>query len=499
MTVPGPIEALNRLATGLSQDGHHETALAAGQRALVAHPVSAVLWANQACYYWNLQRHEEARDCCLRALSLDPNQATAWGNLGLALRGLQRYPEAEAAFNTALLHQPDHHAARWDRALLRLSDGDYAAGWADYEARLQHKPESYPAFPAPFWRGQDLAGRTIFVAHEQGIGDLIALSRFLPLLRNVANAERVYLCVPQLCVGLLWAYCREHPWLQLVPEDVPVPAVDYAVYLGSLPGLFQARADYLTPDPGLLCRYVTDAPTSRRIAVGLPDNAPDNALRVGICWTGNPGMLRNAERSVPLGQLLRLASHPAVFLYSLQVGEAERDLRDLGAEELIYDGGPELRRRGLVGTGTVIQQLDAVVTCCTAVAHLSAALGARTIVLLPHDAYWLWGRVERSPWWPEAQLLRQERPGDWSAPIAAALTHLWNLAEEKASGQEERDRGGAPGGRAVCLDGKRSGKVRGVRSAGLRRPSDGPGASDPDRATGAGRGAGSRPLARVIE
>ena len=54
----------------------------------------------------------------------------------------------------------------------------------------------------------------------------------------------------------------------------------------------------------------------------------------------------------------------------------------------------------------------------TSVAHLAGALGLPVWVLLPHmpDWRWLLARSD-SPWYPSARLYRQQRAGDWSAPL----------------------------------------------------------------------------------
>jgi hypothetical protein len=55
----------------------------------------------------------------------------------------------------------------------------------------------------------------------------------------------------------------------------------------------------------------------------------------------------------------------------------------------------------------------------TSVAHLAGALGLPVWVLLPHMPDWRW-LLDRSdsPWYPSARLYRQQRAGDWSAPLA---------------------------------------------------------------------------------
>ena len=71
---------------------------------------------------------------------------------------------------------------------------------------------------------------------------------------------------------------------------------------------------------------------------------------------------------------------------------------------------------------------------CTSVAHLAAALGKPTWVLLDVNPHWVW-QLERtdSPWYPTATLYRQKHFAQWE-PVFEDLTRdLSALAAKHAS------------------------------------------------------------------
>ena len=71
-------------------------------------------------------------------------------------------------------------------------------------------------------------------------------------------------------------------------------------------------------------------------------------------------------------------------------------------------------------TAAVCECLDLVLSVDTSIAHLSAALGKRTWILLPLiSADWRW-LLERddSPWYPSVKLYRQSTEGDWGGVFA---------------------------------------------------------------------------------
>jgi ADP-heptose:LPS heptosyltransferase len=68
---------------------------------------------------------------------------------------------------------------------------------------------------------------------------------------------------------------------------------------------------------------------------------------------------------------------------------------------------------------------DLVISVDTSVAHLAAALGRPTWILIPFCPDWRW-MLERedSPWYPTARLFRQPAPGDWASVIRRVRDEL---------------------------------------------------------------------------
>lgn len=70
-------------------------------------------------------------------------------------------------------------------------------------------------------------------------------------------------------------------------------------------------------------------------------------------------------------------------------------------------------------TAALMAQMDAVISVDTAALHVAGGLGVPVYILLMAQGDWRWLRDRAdTPWYPSARLLRQERQGDWSAPLA---------------------------------------------------------------------------------
>ncbi len=84
------------------------------------------------------------------------------------------------------------------------------------------------------------------------------------------------------------------------------------------------------------------------------------------------------------------------------------------------------------GLAALIDACDIVVTVSNTTAHLAAALGKPTLVLLPwHTPLWYWHLSSmNSPWYPTAILLRQESAGEWHTPVGQVAKIANGLARQ---------------------------------------------------------------------
>ena len=76
-------------------------------------------------------------------------------------------------------------------------------------------------------------------------------------------------------------------------------------------------------------------------------------------------------------------------------------------------------------TAALMKNLDLVISCDTATAHLAGGLGVPTWIALALASDWRWQyQGDYTPWYPSVRLFRQQALDDWRpvfAEIAAAL------------------------------------------------------------------------------
>lgn len=421
-------ERLNDAAMHLVEkepQGLH-AALVMLRRALNLNPEQSDTWSNLGLVLWRIGRVEEAGAVLRRAVEMKPDKASYRGNLGVFLGAVGRNDEAIVELEECHRLDPTNLSPKWDIALLHLRTGDWKTGLGEYDIRREHRGKQlYPELPMPLWRGENLDGKSLYVQGEQGVGDRFLFSRYLSWVKETWPTCRIVVCMYDPMINLFWEFRH---LVEFLPQGVPWPeGIDYGAFLCSLPELHGSTLDNIPPDPGLLRKRILIGRNGTKINLpqpGLP------ALKVGLCWTGNPEQLRNLDRSIPLEMLLPLTEHPRMVFYSFQCSPGNADLRRLCGGDLICDLSPDLEKEGWVGTGIALMEMDLLVTVCTSVPHLAGAIGLPTWVMLCADPYWIWNRTgDTTPWYPGMRLFRQKTLGDWAPVIAEVRAELAALAD----------------------------------------------------------------------
>jgi tetratricopeptide (TPR) repeat protein len=452
---PGWPEVEANVGAVLQVQGRLDEAIACYRRALAAAPGDAQAWSNLGLALHGQRRLADAEMAVRRALALALDMATAHLNLGLILQDQGRIEEAVASFECAaalnptdpkaysnlgpaLIEQgrldealsaleralaldPDLAEAHFNQSLVYLLRGDFTRGWEKY--RWQWRKKAFrDKFPQPLWDGGAIRERTVLLYADQGLGDTIQFTRFVP--RVLERAKAVIL---QVQPGLCWLAEGIAKEVTIVSRDDHGLAFDCWAPLPSLPHIlgipstgFAERTPYLAPPPDRIARW--------------RDRLGGAGFKVGIAWQGNPLVAGDRGRSIPLSCFAPLAQVPTVRLISLQKKDGLDQLQDLPAGMTVetlgpaFDDGPE----AFADTAAVMACLDLVVTSDTAIAHLAGALARPVWVALKAVPDWRWMlEGEASPWYPTLRLFRQTRSGDWDGVFRRIHNELARVAAHR--------------------------------------------------------------------
>jgi Flp pilus assembly protein TadD len=454
---PGHIEALHRLGTVVLRQARFQEAAGLLRQAYRLSPQSPQIAldlraATAACHnerglaLQQQNRLDEARDCYLEAVKVEPACVAAHGNLGNVLQLQQKLGDAERSYRRVLDFAPNAAQAladlaylaqmqgRFDEAVglcrraieldpqfaeahgtlgvILLKLGRFAEGWPEYEWRFKSKDSVEQEATHPRWDGAPLAGRTILLRCEQGLGDTMQFIRYAPQVKERGGQVIVE------CPGALARLVATCPGVdEVIAQGDAAPNHDLQAPLLSLPGIFRTTLDSV---PNRVPYLFAD---DRLVVSWKEELGRENGFKVGIAWQGNPTYRRDRLRSIPLEHFAVLARTQGVRLYSLQFGAGREQLALLAQRVPIVDLGDRLGE--FQETAAIVRNLDLVISSDSAIVHLAGSLDVPVWLALSTAADWRW-MVDRpdSPWYPTMRLFRQTALGDWQGVferIASAL------------------------------------------------------------------------------
>ncbi len=461
---PENADALALLGVLYEAQGRYDDAIAQIKQAIQLDPKAGLFFFYLGNVLQTIESWTEAVSAYRRAVELQPDFAQAFFFLGLSLNrcgaqeeALQAYEKAfalqpdnmpEALYNAALTHQlcgdydaaraallrlidatgqavteeqlfsgPENLLGKWHfhLALLELLSGDYARGFARYRARFSMSQR--PSLSAPLWCGENPTGKTILFYAEKGFGDAFMLVRYLPMVKE-KGATVILVCKAPLVSLFSSLPCID----EIIEEEQIVPSFDFYASLFDLPHIFGTTTDTIPLDIPYL-----PLPAPK---VSLENEA--GKMKVGLVWAGNPAFGTDRLRSLPFSDVMTLFDSAViqekVSFYNLTREATEEEvplLQEKGATNLV----PQIK--DFSDAARFVSQLDLVICCDTALAHLAGALGKKVWILVTSEPDWRWGlQQEEALWYPSMRIFRQPKPEDWLSVIKTIRKELETELQE---------------------------------------------------------------------
>ena len=411
-----------------------DEAMAAVGRALALRPDAPPALNQRAIILVAQGRVAEALALFREVIARDPGNAPAWANLGCTLANEGAFAEALSAYRRSIQLKPAEAQVRLNHSICLLKAGRMTQGWQEHEWRFRlpgHTTLPLDRLLPTLGRDGDLAGQSVLVTHEEGLGDTLMHLRFVPLLARLG--ARVVAWVPP---GLARLVARVEGIAGVIATDDIRLEADWHCPFISLPRAFSGTAQAR----GLLPPYLNTDPDRVAAMLVVLGGRRDRPLRIGLAWGGAPrpenlaANMVDRKRSIGLAALAPLARLRHVELVSLQLGPYAAELQDAPDGLRITD--PTGVVADMDDTASLMRHLDVVVSVDTSVVHLAGALGVPTVLLDRYDNCWRWlhDRTD-SPWYPSLTIIRQSAPDDWTGVVDRLLPMLQDLADAR---QRER-------------------------------------------------------------
>jgi tetratricopeptide (TPR) repeat protein len=370
---------------------------------------------------------EEALTSAQASVELDPTHAYGWVNLSVAHGAFGERIAAVQTARKALELKPDDTTVQYNLAFALLFNQQWAEGFKFYEARFPERIKHFGQYPYPKWLGEE--GKTVLLVSEQGMGDTLSFCRFIDAAAK--RAQFIHAMVqPALLRALTEAFVHL-PNVHFVPPGTGFPAADAWTTFGSLPFAL-----------GLSNSEIEAAPHPRLPVYGMDTSwkVPDTKLHIGIAWSGAAQNDINHWRNIPLMAFLDLYKVDGIQLYSLQVEDGRQELINFSCESLVRDLSPWIS--DVTDTVSILQHLDLVITCESALAHIAGAIDKE--VWIPysfhaHD-YRLGHDGEHMLWYTKHRLFKQDRDHRWQSCFDRMIEALREEVDAKSKHPEQAKR-----------------------------------------------------------
>jgi len=332
-------------------------------------------------------------------------------DLVLLLGAQGRTDEAYEYLLKAEKEFPDNNRVAYNKGWHRMMKGELLTGFTLMNQGRADElwGNAHIGSSKPIWHGEPIHGKHLLFYCEAGLGDQIVFIRFVKDLVEM-GAKVTVACDP----GLAPVFARISEIFSIV-EPKAMLGVYHDYWLPSMYSPVPLKKEFkdlsgkpfLTPNPHYVEKYKSIMRNEK--------------FKIGVRWLGQSGD-DYINRVFPEELLFDAVSQPGAQVYSLQKDKVENN----GFPPWIID--MDLHMETWDDTMGIIANLDLVITSCTSIAHISAAMGKPTWVVVPTMMYFIWSypKDETSPWYDSIKLFRQEQWGDWTAPFNKIKRELSN-------------------------------------------------------------------------
>ncbi len=400
----------------LDQKTHYQKASYHLKKAIELKPLQIDWLFGYGTFCCRIGKFRDALNAYRMILDQNSSMIPVLYNSGYTFKLAGELDMAIAIYKRILARQPDYEPAHLALAFALLSSGDFAEGWREHRWNLAHQNKNGDTLRM-FLKNNTIAGKTIVLTPEGGLGDTIHFVRYAERLHQMG--ARVIVVAQQPLITLL---SGSQFIDQLIPLHTPCPSGDATASLMSLPAIFEDLESSLPRN----IPYIF--PPQERIAYWQQQLQHDANLKIGICWQpdlhNDVSRLPIARRGIPLAQFFKLGALPGITLYSLQQKEGLDQLENLprSMNFRVFDASFDQKYGNFIDSAAVMQSLDLIITTDTAIAHLAGAMGKRVWLLLPYATDWRWIHDRSdSPWYPTMRIFKQPEPFDWESVMQEVI------------------------------------------------------------------------------
>jgi len=325
-----------------------------------------------------------------------PDKETHELDIMLAQGLMGNFDQAKQIGEKLALTEPKNHRVAFNRGWYAMRDGHLLDGQKllDRGRIEQVYGNGKPQVPTQMWDGEQ--NGTILLNLEGGLGDQIHGARFAKDIAEKGNT------VIAACSGPLASVVKQIEGVTAVVQHDAVFGVVHDYWVPSMSAIVPLGYQYGHLDGSAY--------------IPKPEVQKGEKLRIGLRWQGNPQFEHEQHRLFPNQLLFNAVKNIDAEFVSLQRDEGS-EFRPEWVQEMCLDSWADTQR--------AVASCDLVITSCTSVAHLSAAMGVQTWIIVPILPYYLWAKPgDKTEWYDSVTLFRQDMYGDWTSVFVSIKDRL---------------------------------------------------------------------------
>lgn len=313
---------------------------------------------------------------------------------------------------------------------LFMKEGEISKAYDLYRCRFETGNVTYPKLllPEKRWDGkQDLSNATVIVHYEQGFGDSVMFSRYIPEIAK--RAKKVVFVVQKNLIPIFKSsgfdrYCEILSHEADVNTNITLKDTNRSIMYSNGKGMGKIPHDYHIPlmDTPFL---FDESPEKMKEANGylMADSdkieefrkkyiKPSGNLKIGLAYHGTKQSILT-YRDISIKKFMPILKMKGIDFYSFQSDEYAKELSDLSNDINIYDLGKEFKN--FEDTACAMNCMDLIITTDNVVMNLAGALGLKTFCLFNVYSESRWYRTKGADigWYKSVKPFQAKTFNDW--------------------------------------------------------------------------------------
>jgi ADP-heptose:LPS heptosyltransferase len=307
---------------------------------------------------------------------------------------------AKKYYKTCLKLDKNCHKAFFGLSMEQFKENKIRKAWEFYYSRhsafdMESKVNK-KILKLPLWDGKQ-KGKVIFY-NEQGYGDFLFSMRYFHHLNTIDNEYKFFMDENMAKLVKSTKYSQR--------VTTTVTKSDYRCSYLDIPYLFKIRKHEQTAYKNIFIQH------NKKI---------DKKPKIAVVFSGNKSYVGDKQRSIKTSELDSILSDDRYEFYFLQKDLTENSFYDKKYKIKNLDKG----LKNYLDTLNALYSMDGLLTVDTSVAHLGAAIGLPTFILLNSNPDFRWhGDEKTTPWYSSWIIFKQSTRGNWNDVISNCQKYM---------------------------------------------------------------------------